>query len=93
MKKTLEQELIALRRDMKAIKDHLAENIGETYEEAEEAVSDYADEMAEEARNKWDAAKKYARKGREYFEDHPWQAIGAGVALGLAIGLLARRRD
>lgn len=93
MKKTLEQELTAIRRDMKAISERLAENLGETYDEVRETVGDYADDVAEEARNKWDSAKKYGRKSREYVEEHPWQAIGIGVAIGLAIGFLARRRD
>lgn len=93
MKKSLEQELLALKRDMKAISDRLADSLGETYEEVEGAVGDYADDVAEGARQKWDAAKGYGRKGKQYVEDHPWQAIGAGVAIGLIIGFLARRRD
>lgn len=93
MKKTLEQELASIRRDMKAISDRLAQDLGETYDSVRDKTEEYADDVIEEARNRWDSAKEYGRKGREYVEEHPWQAIGAGVAIGLIIGFLARRRD
>ena len=37
-------------------------------------------------------AKQAARATDAYVHDNPWQAIGVGAALGLAIGLLIARR-
>jgi ElaB/YqjD/DUF883 family membrane-anchored ribosome-binding protein len=93
MKKSMEHELATMKREMKAMSERLAEVLGEAYEEVEGVAEEYAEDVAEQARQKWDSAKHYGRKGRQYVEDHPWQAIGAGVAIGLIIGFLARRRD
>ncbi len=37
-------------------------------------------------------AKQATRATDAYVHDNPWQAIGVGVALGLAIGVLLARR-
>ena len=37
-------------------------------------------------------AKQAARATDAYVHDNPWQAIGVGAALGLAIGVLIARR-
>ena len=39
-----------------------------------------------------DRAKIAARATDDYVHDHPWQAIGAAAAVGLAIGQLLNRR-
>jgi ElaB/YqjD/DUF883 family membrane-anchored ribosome-binding protein len=39
-----------------------------------------------------DRAKAAARVTDDYVHDHPWQSIGIGVVIGLAIGLLMNRR-
>ncbi len=93
MKKSVEQELTSLRRDLKALSERLAESVGETYDAARDQVGGYADELVEEAGSKWESAKAYGRRGREYVEDHPWQAIGMGVLVGFLLASLARRRD
>lgn len=93
MKRTVEQELASLRRDIKALGERLAEAAGETYDTARDKVEDYAEDFVDQAGSKWEAAKTYGRRGREYVEEHPWQAIGAGLAIGLLLGFLARRRD
>jgi len=93
MKKTLEQELAALRRDVKAISAHLAESMNDSYETARDRAEEYAEELSEEARSKWQAAKEYGRRGKDYVEDHPWQSIGASLAVGFLLGFLLRRRD
>ena len=37
-------------------------------------------------------AKQAARATDDYVHDNPWQAIGVGAAIGLAIGVLIGRR-
>ena len=37
-------------------------------------------------------ARSAARSTDHYVHDHPWQAIGAGAALGLLVGVLIGRR-
>lgn len=37
-------------------------------------------------------AKIVAKKTDEFVQDHPWQAVGVGAAVGLLIGFLAARR-
>lgn len=93
MKKTLEQELSALRQDVKALGERFAEIVGESYDSVRDQAEEYAEEISDEARTKWTRAKEYGRRGREYVEEHPWQSIGAGLAVGFLIGFLARRRD
>jgi ElaB/YqjD/DUF883 family membrane-anchored ribosome-binding protein len=39
-----------------------------------------------------DHARVCARKTDDFVHDHPWQAVGIGAAIGLAIGLLISRR-
>lgn len=39
-----------------------------------------------------DRAKRAAGATDEYVHSHPWQAIGAAAALGLALGVLIGRR-
>lgn len=37
-------------------------------------------------------AKAAARATDDYVHDHPWQSIGAGVAIGFIVGLVMNRR-
>ena len=37
-------------------------------------------------------AKVAAKKTDEFVQEHPWQAVGVGAAVGLLIGFLAARR-
>ncbi len=39
-----------------------------------------------------DRAKAAARVTDDYVHDHPWQSIGAGFVIGLAMGILLNRR-
>ena len=39
-----------------------------------------------------DRARRAADATDHYVHDHPWQAIGVGAAIGIAIGLLIGRR-
>lgn len=39
-----------------------------------------------------DRAKRAGRAADHYVHDHPWQAVGFGAAVGLAVGLLIGRR-
>jgi len=39
-----------------------------------------------------DSAKRAGRTADLYVHDHPWQAVGFGAAVGLAVGLLIGRR-
>ncbi len=91
MKKSLEQEVAMLRRQMKEISEQFAAVAGQSVEEAEDAVGDYAAELTDTARSKWQAARGVGRRGRDYVEEHPWQAIGTGLALGFLAGFLSRR--
>lgn len=40
-----------------------------------------------------DSARKTARVTNLYVQEHPWQAVGIGAALGLLIGVLVARRN
>ena len=37
-------------------------------------------------------AKQAARATDDYVHDHPWQAVGAGMVVGVLIGVLIARR-
>ncbi len=50
---------------------------------------DELDQIQNAARVK---AKQAARATDDYVHDNPWQAIGVGAAIGLAIGVLIGRR-
>lgn len=39
-----------------------------------------------------DKAKHAAKATDTYVHDHPWQAIGVGVAVGVLVGMLISRR-
>ncbi|MDR0247856.1 MAG: DUF883 family protein [Burkholderiales bacterium] len=39
-----------------------------------------------------DRARICARATDDFVHDHPWQAVGIGAAIGLALGLLISRR-
>jgi len=39
-----------------------------------------------------DRGTKAAKATKDYAEAHPWIAVGAGVAIGIVIGAIARRR-
>lgn len=93
MKKTLEQELASLRRDIKSLTEQFAEVVGDSYESVRDEAEEYVEGVGDEMRTKWTQAKEYGRKSRQYVEEHPWQSIGTGVAIGFLIGFLARRRD
>lgn len=53
--------------------------------EAQESVQELGGEIAEQAR-------KGAAATNEYVHHQPWQAIGAGAAVGLLVGYLLARR-
>ncbi len=50
---------------------------------------DELDQLQHAARLK---AKQAARATDDYVHDNPWQAIGVGAAIGLALGVLIGRR-
>jgi ElaB/YqjD/DUF883 family membrane-anchored ribosome-binding protein len=50
------------------------------------------DRVAEAQHEAVERAKAAARATDDYVHSHPWQAIGAGVAVGLAVGVLIGRR-
>lgn len=54
---------------------------------------DHAKERALNAQHEaFERAKKAAGATDEYVHTHPWQAIGAAAAIGLALGVLIGRR-
>lgn len=48
--------------------------------------------LAEASATAKETAKQAAAKTDEYVHEHPWQAIGAGAAVGILIGILIARR-
>jgi ElaB protein len=54
-----------------------------------DAAREKLDEMAKTAT---ESGRKYAAQTDEYVHAHPWQAIGAGAAVGALIGFLLARR-
>ena len=63
----------------------LRSRIRDRLEHAKERVIDVEQEAVERA-------KKVARATDDYVHTHPWQAVGAAAAVGLAIGVLLGRR-
>lgn len=97
MKRSLEQEVAVLRRQLDEVSHQLANLASRSVDELGETVGDYAEEVGGAAREKWDAArqraKHFGRQGREYVEDHPWQSMGMAVAVGFLAGFLLKHRD
>lgn len=63
----------------------LRTRIGDRLEGAKRRIVDAEHEAVERA-------KKVAGATDEYVHSHPWQAVGAAAAVGLAIGVLIGRR-
>jgi ElaB/YqjD/DUF883 family membrane-anchored ribosome-binding protein len=63
----------------------LRARIRETLEGAKERVADAHHEALERA-------KRAAGATDDYVHSHPWQAVGAAAAVGLALGVLIGRR-
>ena len=84
----------------------LTGNVGDMIAKAKESVDDIASSAAQNAnaarnaiKEPYEAAKDLAGKGTEvvnsakgYVEAHPWPAVMGGIALGILIGAMARRR-
>jgi ElaB/YqjD/DUF883 family membrane-anchored ribosome-binding protein len=67
--------------EAKALRDRIIERL----DIAKERVADVQHEAI-------DRAKRAADATDDYVHDHPWQAVGVGAVLGLALGLLIARR-
>jgi len=67
--------------EVKAIRERLRERLDDT----RRRIGDLQDQGVERAR-------RAAHHTDEYVREHPWQAVGAGAALGLLIGVLVARR-
>lgn len=70
----------------------------EMIEEGVDNVGDYADQLRERVRERWqktrDAAKEGVHQADEYAHDHPWQMAAVGAVAGfLLAALIMRRRD
>jgi ElaB/YqjD/DUF883 family membrane-anchored ribosome-binding protein len=63
----------------------LRDRIGERLDAAKERAADVQEEALARARQAAHATDDYVR-------GHPWQAMGAAAALGLALGVLIGRR-
>ncbi len=67
--------------DIKALRSRIRERL----DAAKDRVGDVQDEAIQRAR-------KAARATDDYVHTHPWQAVGAAAAVGLALGVLIGRR-
>lgn len=77
----LEQAISATADQASSLYARIARNLGQTKTRLVEMESEAVDK-----------AKRAAKETDTYVHDHPWQAIGAGVALGVLVGMLIARR-
>jgi ElaB protein len=66
--------------------------VNEARSKLQESFDVAREKLAEATTTAQDSAKKYAAQTDEYVHAHPWQAIGAGAAVGALIGFLLARR-
>jgi ElaB/YqjD/DUF883 family membrane-anchored ribosome-binding protein len=73
----------------------VADFSGEKVAKARARVQDRVDEVKSLIEESQEAvlenAKEAVQTADEYVHQNPWQAVGIGMAVGFAIGLLARR--
>lgn len=77
----LEQAASATAEQASSLYARVARNLGQTKTRLVEMESQAVDKA------------RYAAKATDtYVHDHPWQAIGVGVAVGVLLGMLISRR-
>ncbi|MBE7940644.1 MULTISPECIES: DUF883 family protein [Ramlibacter] len=96
VKPDLAADLRAVVRDAEILLRQAANNAGQEYE----AARDRLEETLRNARFRLqdaedavvDRAKAAGRAADDYVHANPWQSVGLGAAVGLALGLLIGRR-
>jgi len=82
--------------DAEALLRHKVRDAGEGYAEArirlEDSLKSAKDRIVALEEELAERLKDAGRVTDRYVRDHPWESIGIGAAVGLALGLLIARR-
>lgn len=77
---------------LKAAVNVSSEGVAVAREKFEEKFRNAKTRLAEASRPVVDRTKETAVTVNDYVHEHPWTAIGAVVAVGIAVGILAAKR-
>lgn len=92
----LARDLRAVVRDAEALLRQAAGNAGTEYDAAraklEASLRTARDQLASTEAALRENARRAGRAADDYVHRHPWESVGIGAVIGLALGLLVSRR-
>ena len=92
----LAQDMRKVVEDAEALLRHKVRDAGEGYAEArirlEDSLKSAKERIVALERELAERVKDAGRATDRYVHDHPWESIGIGAAVGLALGVLIARR-
>jgi len=77
---------------LRATANQAGEKVGELRERIQERLRDAKVRLQDAEAALVDKTKAAARATDDFVHEHPWQAVGVAVAIGLALGVLIGRR-
>ena len=67
--------------------DDLNKQLSELSSRSSKEAKEYFSEMKDKSKKAMEKAREAGNQAKEFVEDHPWESIGIGAALGLLIGI------
>lgn len=88
-------EINKLRHELEELGERIMAMTMDATDEVSDTVRDYADDARSSLRDKFGRMKDATNRGRaraqEFAEEHPWQLLATGAAVGFLLAFLIKR--
>ena len=92
--KTIKDELLDLKEDLKALEKTMEGNVlesgDELFQQAKDKLSNIANKIKNEAEPMIESLEKSGKQINKYVTNNKWESIGIALGAGIVAGLLMR---